>query len=432
MATYYIDISCTEKNNDGLSEQSPLCSCENLSLLPGDCVLFKCGSVIRGKLNNIGGTEDKPITYSSYGTGEKPTFCGSVNLHDKSLWVEEEKNVWRCLSSEICEAANLIFNNSDLCASLKWSKSELSKQGDFYDSCFGVLSEMKSGMTEHFLYLYSELNPAEYYTAIECAVCRDRSIASNGENMIIKGLRFVYCGLHAIAGEGESRNILIENCDFEYIGGAVYDPNKKIRYGNALEFWNVCENVEVRDCRFYNIYDSAVTHQGGAECIPAKNFYIHDNLFIKCGMAAYEQRDKLPVNSRFCNNICVDAGEGFSKNGVIMPRMSEIWPQPMGHHVFLWRINEKSVGGSLEISKNIFYNAPYGAAVYSIISECAEEQISVNNNIYYTENKALLSRWRGKNCRDFLNYRKYESDCEYKKVNINHILNIWKTERVKS
>ena len=54
-------------------------------------------------------------------------------------------------------------------------------------------------------------------------------------------------------------------------------------------------------------------------------------------MAAYEQRDALPQNAVFSNNVCMDAGEGFSKQGEIMPRKSEIWPQPMGHHIFFWR-----------------------------------------------------------------------------------------------
>ena len=35
------------------------------------------------------------------------------------------------------------------------------------------------------------------------------------------------------------------------------------------------------------IYDSAVTHQGGADCKPAYHFLIRSNTFRRCGMAAY-------------------------------------------------------------------------------------------------------------------------------------------------
>lgn len=85
-------------------------------------------------------------------------------------------------------------------------------------------------------------------------------------------------------------------------------------------------------------------------------------------MAAYEQRDKLPLYAEFNNNICIDAREGFSKQGEVMPSYLEIWSQPMGHHAFLWRIQEQTDGGRLEMKNNILYNAPYGAAIYSIIS----------------------------------------------------------------
>ena len=102
-----------------------------------------------------------------------------------------------------------------------------------------------------------------------------------------------------------------------------------------------------------------------------------------------------------------------------MPRRSEIWPEPMGHHVFLWRIDEKTEGGSLEIRINVFYNAPYGAAIYSIISQDAEKQIDLEGNIYYTENQQLLNRWNGVNYKTFEEYLSVEKNAKYEKVDLN-------------
>ena len=76
--------------------------------------------------------------------------------------------------------------------------------------------------------------------------------------------------------------------------------------------------------------------------------------------------------------------------------MSEIHPQPMGHHIFLWRIWEAPEGGSLLIEGNRFENAPHGAAVYSIICPEAEAQVALRNNLY-TGNDTLLVRWGEKN-----------------------------------
>ena len=67
--------------------------------------------------------------------------------------------------------------------------------------------------------------------------------------------------------------------------------------------------------------------------------------------------------------------------GEDIPRKSEIWPQPMGHHIFLWRIDEPTDEGRLEIKNNIFQDAPVGSAIYSIISPAAEAQMELKNNI---------------------------------------------------
>lgn len=324
-----------------------------------------------------------------------------------------------CEEIENDEAGNFVFDNSDSCGTLRWTRKDLSEQGDFYDECFGY-SEKKTGIIpqKHKVYLYSKGNPALVYKKIECVTYGARRLACNGHDMIFKDLKFINSGVHAIAGDTESRNIKVLNCEFENIGGCVWSYDLKIRFGNGVEFWDIAENIEIKGCCFDNIYDSATTHQGGENCKPAENLIITENVFKKCGMAAYEQRDKLPLYAVFNNNICIDAGEGFSKQGEVMPRHSEIWPQPMGHHVFLWRIEDKTAGGKLEIKNNIFCNAPYGAALYSIISQEAEKQIDSEGNIYYTENQHLLNRWNGVDYKTFEEYSNAEKNARYEKVDL--------------
>ena len=36
-----------------------------------------------------------------------------------------------------------------------------------------------------------------------------------------------------------------------------------------------------------------------------------------------------------------------------MPRFSEIWPEPMGHHAFMWRMKAPTEGGHQEIKNKI-------------------------------------------------------------------------------
>lgn len=426
MANYYIDPLLGKDENDGLSESTPKKDYTKIDVKSGDSVLFKCGSLIRGTLRNVYNNDGDVITYSSYGEGQKPTFSGSVDtLSAPYVWTEEKKNIWvsDAISDEVC---NIIFNGGSFCGTLRWSVEELYEQGDFFDNRFGTRSPGHNLADGHKIYMYSEKNPAEYYDEIEAAIYGGRWLAATGNNLVFENLRFINSGVHGIAGGG-ARNMHIKNCDFEYIGGCVWNTERKIRFGNGVEFWNIAENVSVTNCRFYEIYDSGVTHQGGAECQPAVNLHFDNNVFIKCGMGAYEQRDLMPKYATFNNNICLLAGEGFSKQGEEqLPRMSEVWPMPMGHHVFIWRIVKPTEGGKLEIKNNIFSGAPIGASIYSIIYRSAEAQAELEGNIYCTPDEdELVNRWDGKDFKNFEEYKNagFEKDAKLGKIDISEYLN---------
>ena len=107
-------------------------------------------------------------------------------------------------------------------------------------------------------------------------------------------------------------------------------------------------------------------------------------------MAAYEQRDVLPMYAEFTDNICEDAGMGFSRLGETMPRRSEIWPQPMGHHVFLWRISHAAGSEHFALSRNDFGDAPCGAAIYSVNAPDADRLVQLEDNRYRMQRYKLL------------------------------------------
>lgn len=114
-------------------------------------------------------------------------------------------------------------------------------------------------------------------------------------------------------------------------------------------------------------------------------------------MAAYEARDKVCMGAVFENNVCAGAGLGFSMQDETPPRSSEIWPQPMGHHLFIWRMPEATPGGRIEVRDNTFGEAPYGASVYSIVSPEAEAQFVFENNRFEAAEHAFAARWGGRN-----------------------------------
>ena len=404
MATYFIDPHSGCDLSDGLSEKNPRKSYTDLHLQGGDYVLFKRGSFVRGKLETKSGESGAPITYGAYGEGTKPTFCGSLDITNPELWRSIGDCKWKYLGHLPTEVGNMIYNGGGEFGTLRWSVEELCGQGDFYDSRFGITHPSATeyccfkdlGITGEIV-IYSEENPGNYYKSIECAPFLGGRLAAIDHDTVFSELAFINSGVHAICGSGI--NISILGCDFINIGGAVIRKEQKLRFGNAIEFWEICEGCEVVDCYFDNIYDSGITHQGKLNQILPKNNRFDRNRFYRCGMAAYECRDFIPQNTSFSENLCDAAGEGFSALGETMPRFSEIWPLPMGHHLFIWRIRNKTEGSSLTVKNNKFMGAKYGGAIFALGVKEMYADYEVDGN-GYLEGGMLLTA--------------YLSDTEYK------------------
>lgn len=407
MAIYYIDFFNGNDSLDGLSPKNARKNHELLDVKAGDSVLFKRSTALRGCLKTVSGSENEPIRYGAYGEGEKPVFCNSVDLSEEYVWeLTERENVWLCTRDIDGDVGNFALDG-ECVAALRWREDELCEQGDFFDSRFADGEQRRRNYSEQRLLLYSVDNPAKIYKSIECISYASRVLGVIKSNITIEDLCFMNSGVHALAGAG--KNVTIRRCDFKNIGGCAWNSDLKIRFGNGVEFWNYAEDVLVEDCYFKNVYDSCVTHQGEPpELLPAKNFICRRNVFDTYGMAALELRDIVSQGLYFTENRCVNAGEGFAMLGEELPRRSEIWPRPMGHHVFLWRMNCATEGGFVEISDNEFGNARVGASVYSIISPDAEKQFFIDRNKYLGES-LMLARYGGI---DFLDFNEYTSKTE--------------------
>ena len=237
-------------------------------------------------------------------------------------------------------------------------------------------------------------------------------MASGKEHIIIEDLSFQNSGVHGYHETGAS-NVIIRNCEFANIGGAVWDRSIRIRVGNAVEFWDGANDILVEDCQFREIYDAGVTHQGGGVKNVPERIRFNNNLFINCGFAAYESRE--PSQEIFFEyNTCVNAGGGSSMQGEETLRRSEIYPHPVGHHVFMWRIEKGTQPGRVYIRNNIFYESPFGCAVFSIIDPEDETKFVFDNNAYWQTKGKYLARIRGK-------YFRPEEFCKYQTVSGNDI-----------
>lgn len=400
--TYYVDSVSGKPENDGLSEETPKHHYRALDIKPGDTVLIKAGSTFRDCLATPDGEEGKPITWDMYGVGAKPLFLGSVDISDPAMWKEtDDKNIWAYTGTFPNDVCNLIYGNDEACGVLAWEYEDLNEQGKWHYTYMGYDIDGRYVPPEiaampKVLYVYSNGNPAAYYGHIECAVFGHRCLITGRRYVNINNMSGKYSGVH-VYGQSFVKSVTIKNCDFRFIGGCVWDRIQRIRFGNGIEIWEYGEDVTVENCYFDQVYDSCTTHQGFKNEKPCLRINIVNNIFKNYGMAAYELRDLVAQDSHFDNNLCIGAGRGFSLQGETPPRKSELWPQPMGHHLFIWRIYHASEDGCITFRGNVFHDAPYGVAIYSTIAPEAEKQLRFENNVYYKDEDDYLIRLGGKN-----------------------------------
>jgi hypothetical protein len=387
---YYVDNLGGRCGNDGLSPETAVKDAGALDIKPGDRVLFCRGRTFFGRVPAAAGEEGKPVYYGAYGSGPKPRFSGAQAL--TGAWTRESGNIWKYEGTLFAEPGNVIFEEGAACGKLCFTPGEMSGQGDWY-----FPYAVKSGPLEDrsaALYMWSETDPAERYRKIECAVRVDHRLMGVKRNVILENLAFYGHAVHAFQ-TSNAVNISIINCDFDYIGGAVWSLKDRIRFGNAIEFWDGAENIEIRGCKFDNIYDSAATTQGRRE-FRAVNVVIADNVFSRYGMAACEVRDVMPERTVFSGNICEIGDGGFSSLFDGEVRGSEIYPEPMGHHLFFWRIDRPTPGGGIEITGNRFSATKMGAALYARISPEAAAQIRSDRNEFAQKGSLMIAMVNGK------------------------------------
>lgn len=95
---FYIDSSQGSDSADGQSPQTAWRTLEKVNtapLQPGDSVLFRRGTLYRGCLSTVSGTEGRPVTYGAYGEGPKPIIQPSLDFNSPQPWTEVSPGIWR-------------------------------------------------------------------------------------------------------------------------------------------------------------------------------------------------------------------------------------------------------------------------------------------------------------------------------------------------
>lgn len=267
---YYVSADGCD-SADGRTPETAWKSLEKVNtaeIRPGSFVRFRRGDFWRGQIRAKAG-----VTYTAYGTGEKPKLYGSPEdgANPDKWFATDTENIWRYAGWPE-DVGTIFFYDGDAHGIKCIVRRE--KDGSTWNNTTGEpFTDWRDLTTDlHFyhdltdgsIYLYSTENPGKRFDSIEFSVKR-HGFAITGPDVTIDNFCICYVGSHGV-GSGTTGGLTVQNCTFHWIGGSIqaeglFGRNHATRYGNAVEIYGGCDRYTVRDCWFTQIYDAAVTHQ---------------------------------------------------------------------------------------------------------------------------------------------------------------------------
>ncbi len=237
------------------------------------------------------------------------------------------------------DVGNLIFDQGQATGVKKWSEAELQHPGEFF-------YDPRTWQVK----LRLEANPATRYHSIELALRRHIIDQSGRGHVTYEDLDLRYGAAHGIGGSGV-QGITARNCDISYIGGGhqmTRPDGKPVRFGNGIEFWSDARDCLVEGCRLWEIYDAALTNQGGGTNVQ-ENITYRGNQIWNCEYSfEFWNRDRASRTRhiRFEHNTCVNAGYGWGHAQR---------PDPNGRHLMFF--DNTAATDDVVIRSNIFSQA---------------------------------------------------------------------------
>lgn len=295
----------SENGNDENDGRSPASAWKTLShmeddtLVPGSVVYFERGGIWRG-----GFAAREGVTYTAYGSGEKPRFYGSpFDAAKHGKWeLTDTPDVYVYSERIGMDVGGIFFNGGDAhavkripsyvdgkpvfdrtyCESFT-SYKDLHRDLDFFHDFGGPVVQSDEGGV---LYLCSKHgNPAERFHEIELNT-RKNVIGVRGNDITFDNIAVMFGGAHGI-GAGTVDGLTVKNCHISYIGGTIqfYRDGVVTRFGNGIEIYGGCKDFTIESCYVSECYDAGVTHQlssgGTHECLHT-NVLFKNNLIERC------------------------------------------------------------------------------------------------------------------------------------------------------
>ena len=234
---FYLSSIGSDSNSG--TEDNPWKSLSKLSskqLSPGDSIFFKKGESFYGHLVvNGSGTADKPIVFTSYGSGNQPIISGSVGIGGGGDYQQ---------AIYILNNDNMVFDDLEIQNNRLSSRSNVDDSDSFGIYVHNTGDEVMNNfvfrnMTFKNVYAISQVDPSnqQAFNAFEVAGIRfftdwNKSHINNvlvEDNYFTDLQRFGVHVKHSIGGNSNDNrhtNFVFKNNEFKEIGGTCILPSR--------------------------------------------------------------------------------------------------------------------------------------------------------------------------------------------------------------
>lgn len=400
---YYVSPNGNDSNN-GTSPASAWKTIEKVnsaSLESGSYVCFERGGVWR----HAALTTQAGVTYTAYGTGEKPIFRGSPeDGANASKWKKASgaANVWYYEGSDAWgDVGTLVFNGGESCAVKivrRWEGSDVlnfTEGGTFNNGYKDLKTDLsfyhdKDGTG--LLYLYSAENPGTRFDSIEFNVYGNLISVNKTYYVTITNLAFEYGGSHGIGANGQTlKNLTVRDCTFRWIGGSVHRKSSaasttwETRFGNGVEIYGGCENYTVENCCFHQIYDAAMTHQwsgvGDTTYNAVNTRYVNNVVENAVYSVEYFYSDCKESNPSVMDGLLIE-GNYFWNSAYGFCEQRPIWDRGFGAH-----IKGRSSGSGNRARNYVIRN--------NYFIDCKDRMVQITSNLYNPDGSDSMPTFSG-------------------------------------
>lgn len=300
--TYYVSYNNGNDSNVGTSESLPwktIARVNSFNFSSGDKILFESDNEWVGAnlVIKYSGTQNSPITYSSYGNGKKPIISGRTQLpnwKEEKNWtlLKDTKDVWRIECKQDLPTSRLWLDGVEGKMAYYYRLRDdiptggTLRKGDNGDGTYGVCEAhpFYSDWSNGYFYLYAPSNPATYYTEILIPgiIIDDKTVRMTVdisadyitlENLDIQGSMFTSIGLNG------ADNILIDNCSVgKYSNWSGIWGDMRFQKDKTSEYVTISNCVVDSDWEYDYKFYTRETPYGIGAASGSFHWEIHHNL----------------------------------------------------------------------------------------------------------------------------------------------------------